>query len=80
MISLAENNIMAHLRLEQKTNCAEVRHGTKRTCKSAICNIYLGLVLLLILTPKYLVASHDPWGENLQPKLHTDYLNEHSGM
>ena len=79
MISLVENNIMAYLRLEQRTNCGEVRHGTKRTCNCAILNISLRLLLLLMLTSTSLVASHDPWGENLQPKLHTDYLNEYSG-
>ena len=77
MIFLVENSIMAYLRLEKRTNCSEVRHGTKRTCKSAILNV--GLLLLLMLTSTSFVASHDPWGENLQPKLHTDYLNEYSG-
>ena len=79
MISVLENTIMAYFRREQKSNCVEVRHGTIRTCKNAMLNIYCGLVLLSILTPNTLVASHDPWGENLQPKLHTDYLNEYAG-
>ena len=24
-------------------------------------------------------GSHDPWGENVQPNLHTDYLHQFSG-
>jgi len=38
------------------------------------------VILLIFCSPSASNASHDPWGENLQPKLHTDYLNEYSDL
>ena len=50
-----------------------------RIYKSSVVKLYLVMIALLVLTTNISSASHDPWGENLQPKLHTDYLNEYSG-
>lgn len=79
MISSIQHIIGPHLSLEHKVNCVNVqRRAIKRTCRLAMLKMYLVANLILMLTPTYSVASHDPWGENLQPKLHTDYLNEYS--
>ena len=51
----------------------------KRTWKRIIMKLCFIVILLIFCSPSASNASHDPWGENLQPKLHTDYLNEYSG-
>ena len=80
MMCRAINIIKAPRCLEQKTKCSKFRNKiTNRTCKTAILKMYLVTVLIVVLMPLSSIASHDPWGENLQPKLHTDYLNEYSG-
>ena len=81
MISSRQNIIRPHRSLEHVVRCVNVRgRAIKRTCwRLDTLKMYLLMNLILLLTPTSSVASHDPWGENLQPKLHTDYLNEYSG-
>lgn len=80
MISSIKNIIRPYLGLEHKLNCVNIqRRAIKRTWRLTMLKIYLVVNLILILKPTSSVGSHDPWGENLQPKLHTDYLNEYSG-
>lgn len=83
MISSIQNSIRPHRSLEHIVRCVNVRQkmSIKRTCwRLDMLKMYLLMNLILLLTPTSSVASHDPWGENLQPKLHTDYLNQYSGM
>ena len=80
MISSIQNIIRPHLSLEHKVKCVNIqRRAMKRTWRLAMLKMDLIVNLILMLTLTSSVASHDPWGENLQPKLHTDYLNEYSG-
>ena len=55
-------------------------YGNQKTGrKRIIMKLCFVVILLIFCSPSSSNASHDPWGENLQPKLHTDYLNEYSG-
>ena len=49
---------------------------TKSAPVSAMTTPWL---LLLGVLSGVCARSHDPWGENVQPNLHTDYLNQLSG-
>ena len=51
----------------------------KSTWKRIMMQLCFVVIILIVCSPYPSTASHDPWGENLQPKLHTDYLNEYSG-
>ena len=70
---------MEPLCLFQNKTCAKLRGEMNRIYKSSVVKLYQVMIALLVLTTNISSASHDPWGENLQPKLHTDYLNEYSG-
>ena len=74
-----KQNVRPVLSLEQKVNCDNIRRAINRTFIVHITKSCLVVNFILILMLLSSVASHDPWGENLQPKLHTDYLNEYSG-
>ena len=67
-------NIGSKTNSNYKVSCA-----IRTACDLTMLGIYVVVSLLLLLTTPSSVASHDPWGENLQPKLHTDYLNRYSG-
>ena len=67
-------NIGSKTNSKYKVSCV-----IRTACDLTMLGICVIVNLLLLLTTPSSVASHDPWGENLQPKLHTDYLNRYSG-
>ena len=79
LINKIENMTMAHLSHKQRTSFMNINSVPKRTWKRIIMKFCFVVILLIFCSPYSSYASHDPWGENLQPKLHTDYLNEYSG-
>ena len=79
LINKIENMTMAHLSHKQRTSFMHMNSVPKRTWKRIIMKMCFVVILLIFCLPYSSYASHDPWGENLQPKLHTDYLNEYSG-
>ena len=79
MINRIENMTMAHLSHKQRTSFVNMDYVPKSTWKRIMMKLCYVVIILLFCSPLSSTASHDPWGENLQPKLHTDYLNEYSG-
>ena len=79
MINRIVNMTVAHLSHKQRTSFMNMDHVPKSTWKRIMMQLCFVVIILIVCSPYPSTASHDPWGENLQPKLHTDYLNEYSG-